>query len=291
MKQKLVKGKNIHGKGAPNLLKEITTSQNIVKYNGHNFIEEEDDIAVESALTIILDGTEFATMVCTPSELKELVVGFLASEGVIRVYQDIQSIHVDEEKGFAYVDLVNKHSIQKDFHSKRFIGSCCGKGRQFYFHNDVKTAKTVMTKLTVTPEQCRELMKQMQESSSHFQQTGGVHNAALCKKDGIVAARTDIGRHNALDKLSGYCIINRIPLKDKIIAFSGRISSEVLLKAAKIGVGIILSKSAPTNLALDLAEELGITAVGFIRGNGFNVYTHQERIQGIEYNRSSSSVL
>ncbi|MBT2698777.1 formate dehydrogenase accessory sulfurtransferase FdhD [Bacillus sp. ISL-40] len=273
------------------MLKEITISQNIVKYNGHNFMEEEDDIAVESALTIILDGTEFATMVCTPSELKELVVGFLASEGVIRVYKDIHSIHIDEEKGFAYVDLVNKHSIQKDFHSKRFIGSCCGKGRQFYFHNDVKTAKTVMTELTVTPEQCRELMIQMQESSSHFQQTGGVHNAALCTKDGIVVARTDIGRHNALDKLFGYCIINRIPLKDKIIAFSGRISSEVLLKAAKIGVGIILSKSAPTNLALDLAEELGITAVGFIRGNGFNVYTHQERIQGIEYNRPSSSVL
>ena len=264
------------------MFKEITTSQNIVKYNGHNFIEEEDDIAVESALTIILDGTEFATMVCTPSELKELVVGFLASEGVIRVYQDIHSFHIDEEKGFAYVDLVNKHSLQKDFHSKRFIGSCCGKGRQFYFHNDVKTAKTVMTRMTVTPEQCRELMKQMQESSSHFQQTGGVHNAALCTKEGIVAARTDIGRHNALDKLFGYCLINRIPLKDKIIAFSGRISSEVLLKAAKIGVGIILSKSAPTNLALDLAEELGITAVGFIRANGFNVYTHQERIQGIE---------
>ena len=69
-------------------------------------------------------------------------------------------------------------------------------------------------------------------------------------------------------------------MKDKIIVFSGRISSEVLLKAAKIGVGIVLSKSAPTNLALDLAEELGITAVGFIRGQGFNVYTHQERILG-----------
>jgi FdhD protein len=268
------------------LFSEITTSQNIVRYNGQSFFEEEDEIAVETALTIILDGDEFATMVCTPSELHELVVGFLASEGVIRFYQDIESLHIDEEKGFAYVELVNKHSIQKDFHSKRFIGSCCGKGRQFYFHNDMKTAKTVMTKLTITPEQCRDLMKKMQESSSYFQQTGGVHNAALCTSEGIVISRTDIGRHNALDKLFGYCIINRIPLKDKIIAFSGRISSEVLLKAAKIGVGIILSKSAPTNLALDLAEELGITAVGFIRGNGFNVYTHQERIQRNEYGHS-----
>jgi FdhD protein len=270
------------------LIKKITTSQNIVRYNGQSFIEEEDDIAVETALTIILDGNEFATMVCTPSEWTELVVGFLASEGVIRLYQDIESLHIDEETGFAYVELVNKHCIQKDFHSKRLIGSCCGKGRQFYFHNDMKTAKTVMTKVTLTPEQCHSLMRQLQESSMHLDQTGGVHNAALCTSDGIVVSRTDIGRHNALDKLFGYCIINRISIKDKIIAFSGRISSEVLLKAAKIGVGMILSKSAPTNLALNLAEELGITAVGFIRGNGFNVYTHQERIQGFVINPSSS---
>ncbi|ULT54435.1 formate dehydrogenase accessory sulfurtransferase FdhD [Neobacillus drentensis] len=262
------------------MLNEITTSQHIVKYNGLTFIEEEDNIAVESALTIILDGEEFATMVCTPSKLKELVVGFLASEGVIRVFQDILSIQIDEGKGFAYVELVKKQSNQKNFHSKRFIGSCCGKGRQFYFHNDVMTAKTILTKLTITPEHCHQLMTQLQESSVEFQETGGVHNAALCTKDGIVISRTDIGRHNALDKLFGYCLIHKISLKDKILAFSGRISSEVLLKAAKIGVGIILSKSAPTNLALSLAEDLGITAVGFIRRRGFNVYTHQERIQG-----------
>ncbi|MBO9128564.1 formate dehydrogenase accessory sulfurtransferase FdhD [Bacillus sp. 165] len=263
------------------MIGQVTTSRNIVRYDGQNFIKQEDEMAIEYPLTIMLDGTEFATMVCTPSELEELVVGFLASEGIIRVYEDIQSMHIDEQKGFAYVDLVNKHSMQKDFHSKRFIGSCCGKGRQFYFYNDVKTAKTIMTKLTITPKECQELMKQMQESSSHFQQTGGVHNAALCTTEGIVIARTDIGRHNALDKIFGYCIINRISLKDKIIVFSGRISSEVLLKAAKIGTGIILSKSAPTNLALDMADELGITAVGFIRGNGFNVYTHPQRIAGI----------
>ena len=263
------------------MLNEITTCQHIVKYNGYTFIEQDDDIAVESALTIIIDGEEFATMVCSPSEIQELVVGFLASEGIIRVFQDIQSIQVDEEMGFAYVDLVNKETHLKEIHSKRFIGSCCGKGRQFYFYNDVKTAKTILTKLTITPRQCHVLMKQLQESSAQFQKTGGVHNAALCTTDGIVITRTDIGRHNALDKLFGYCLIHGIPLKDKIIAFSGRISSEVLLKAAKIGVAIILSKSAPTNLALDLAEDLGITAIGFIRGGGFNVYTHQDRILGL----------
>lgn len=271
--------------------KEITTSQNIVRYNGQSFIEEEDDIAVESALTIMVNGEEFATMVCTPSELEELVVGFLASEGMIRAFQDIKALHIDVETGFAYVDLVNPNKVEKDFHSKRFIGSCCGKGRQFYFQNDVKTAKTIMTRFTITPEQCHKLMKEMQDGSSHFQQTGGVHNAALCSSDGVVISRSDIGRHNALDKLFGYCLMHRVPLKDKIIAFSGRISSEVLLKAAKIGVGIILSKSAPTNLAINLADELGITAVGFIRGKGFNVYTHQDRIQGLEYKPVQTSCI
>lgn len=136
-----------------------------------------------------------------------------------------------------------------------------------------------MTQITVTPEKCRDLIKKMQENSLHFHQTGGVHNAALCTKDGINVSKTDIGRHSVLDKLFGYCLINQIPLRDKIIAFSGRISSEVLLKASKMGIGIMLSKSTPTNLALDLANELGITTVGFVRGNGFNVYTHQDRIQ------------
>ncbi|WP_066054398.1 formate dehydrogenase accessory sulfurtransferase FdhD [Robertmurraya korlensis] len=259
---------------------EVTTSRSIMRFDGQDYFEEEDDIAVEFPLTVMLDGQEFATMVCTPADMEELVVGFLASEGVIRRYDEIKSLTIDDSKGFAYVELVTKKVMQNYHHSKRFIGSCCGKGRQFYFYNDMKTAKTVLSKTTITGQDCQKLMKLMQESSSHFQQTGGVHNSALCTKDGIVVARADIGRHNALDKIFGYCLMNRISLKDKIIVFSGRISSEILLKAAKIGVGIVLSKSAPTNLALDLAEELGITAVGFIRGHGFNVYTHQERIIG-----------
>jgi FdhD protein len=89
----------------------------------------------------------------------------------------------------------------------------------------------------------------------------------------------DIGRHNALDKIYGYCLKNNISIGNKVIVFSGRISSEILLKVAKIGCEVVLSKSAPTELALELAEELGITTVGFIRNNSFNIYTCPERIQ------------
>ncbi|WP_077622675.1 formate dehydrogenase accessory sulfurtransferase FdhD [Sediminibacillus massiliensis] len=259
----------------------VMKNKRIIRYDGKSILEVDDDIANEFPLTIFVNGEEFATMVCTPTYLEELIKGFLASEGIIRFLDEIDSFTIDEDRGFAYVELKNKQSLNTDSHSKRFIGSCCGKSRQFYFQNDAKTAKTIMKKTKISVDQCIDLMKTMQEDSTDFHSTGGLHNAALCTRENLLVSRSDIGRHNALDKVYGYCLDNRIPLADKVIAFSGRISSEVLLKVSKIGAGIILSKSAPTTLALDLAEDLGITTVGFIRGNRLNVYTHPERIEEI----------
>lgn len=257
---------------------ELMINRGIVKYNGESFEEIDDIIATEFPLTIIVDGEEFATMVCTPDHLDELVIGFLASEGLIRVIEDIATLSIDEDRGLAYVELVKKQTVSKDFYSKRFIGSCCGKSRQFYLHNDVKTAKTFMKQIELSVSQCFYLMTKMQEESREFQLTGGLHNASLCTKDQVLLSRSDIGRHNALDKIYGYCLKNKISLSEKMIAFSGRISSEVLLKVSKIGVGIVLSKSAPTTLAINLANDLGITAIGFVRGQSLNVYSHPERI-------------
>lgn len=257
----------------------ITIRRTALRYNGGSFSEQEDVIAVEYPLTVKLNGEEFATMVCTPDRLEDLVIGFLASEGIIRAAEEVESLSVDVSKGFAYAELKNKRPVHKDTVSKRFIGSCCGKSRQFYFYNDMKTAKTVTSRLQISPEQCFGLMASLQSDSTEFQSTGGLHNAALCTPDGIVHFTTDIGRHNALDKIYGHMLLNRIPAHDKLIAFSGRISSEVLLKIAKIGCGILLSKSAPTDLALNLADDLGITAIGFIRNKQMNVYTHPHRIR------------
>ncbi|WP_440706030.1 formate dehydrogenase accessory sulfurtransferase FdhD [Heyndrickxia oleronia] len=259
-------------------MKNIITHTKTLKYSDGTLTNIQDDIAIEFPLTIIIDGEEFATMVCSPTHLEDLVIGFLAAEGLIRLSSDIEHISIDESLGFAYINLKNKQSINKDFYSKRFIGSCCGKSRQFYFHNDARTAKTIQRTTTLTIDQCFHLMKLMQEQSTDFKQTGGVHNAALCTSDELIISRTDIGRHNALDKIYGYCLQKKMPRTDKVLAFSGRLSSEVLLKVAKIGIGIILSKSAPTTLGIDLANDLGITMVGFIRQNQLNVYSHPERI-------------
>lgn len=262
--------------------KTIQRGWEIVRFDGDTPSVKEEVIVTESPITIILNGKEFATILCSTSDLEDLIVGFLASEGMILFYSEITSLTIDETKGFAYVEIKNRNEMMKNLHSKRFIGSCCGKSRQFYFQSDVKTAKTVTSNLQITPKQCYKLMDQLQEKSMQFKETGGVHNVALGTVDEMITHRTDIGRHNALDKIYGYILRNRVPLKDKVIIFSGRISSEVLLKVSKIGVGIIISKSAPTELGLQLAEDLGIAAIGFVREQKMNVYTHPERILEME---------
>ncbi|WP_411843226.1 formate dehydrogenase accessory sulfurtransferase FdhD [Salinicoccus sp. HZC-1] len=257
---------------------KITSDRKITRYNNGTFEETIDTVAEEFPLTIYINDIEFATLVCSPDHLEELVMGFLASEGAIRKFSDIKSMNLDDHGGFCHIELNKDIPTDHFTYSKRILGSCCGKSRQFYFQSDVDTAKVSMSKTTITPGQCTVLMKEMQDTSTIFKETGGIHNASLGTPEKMVVHRGDIGRHNALDKLYGYCIENRIPVRDKVLVFSGRISSEVLTKAAKIGVGIVLSKSAPTDLAIKLAEDLNITAIGFIRGESFNIYTHPWRV-------------
>lgn len=266
--------------GTGTMDQQMQVTNQVLRYENGVIQIVEDVIVTEYPVTIILNDQEFATLVCSPEDIEELVVGFLASEGIINRYEDIKELDVVETTGKAIVKTYRVNKLNEMFHSKRYVTSCCGKSRQsFYFYNDARTVKPIETKKKVLSiDDCFRLMEMMQESSTIFQETGGVHNAALCDDNGIVVARTDIGRHNALDKIYGYCLKNSITLEDKVIVFSGRISSEVLLKVAKIKCGVVLSKSAPTELALRLAQELGITAVGFIRKKALNIYTNPERI-------------
>ncbi|MEK4714758.1 MULTISPECIES: formate dehydrogenase accessory sulfurtransferase FdhD [Sporosarcina] len=259
---------------------EQDKKRTVFRYSNGYFSKKEDQIVVEHPVTIKINDQEFATIVCSPEYIEDMAVGFLASEGVIPKYEDIKDISLQEELGIVHIKTDKMYPFYEKLLNKRYITSCCGMSRQgFVFANDALTVKRMTgTHVTLTPEDCFFLMEQMDQSADMFHKTGGVHNAALCDPTGIVLSRMDIGRHNALDKIYGHCLRNTISVKDKIIVFSGRISSEILLKVAKIGCEIVLSKSAPTELALTLAEELGITTVGFIRQNSFNLYTHPDRI-------------
>ena len=261
-------------------MQPIEVKRKTLRFKNGSAEHTEDSIVTEYPVTIKLNGQEFVTMICTPEHIEDMVIGFLASEGVIRKYEDIEDFWVQENEGYVHIKTTKNNPFSLDFRSKRYVTSCCGISRQsFVFVNDALTAKKMEgIPVKISIENTFKLMDMMHNSATLFQKTGGVHNAALCNDDGIILNRMDIGRHNALDKIYGYCLRNNVSISDKIIAFSGRISSEILLKVAKIGCSIVLSKSAPTELALQLAENLGITTIGFIRNHSMNVYTHPERI-------------
>lgn len=259
---------------------DVSSNQSIIRYENGQLFETEDFYVTEFPLTIMVNGEEFATIICSPTNMEELVLGFLASEGAILKRDELKSIQIDDSKGFAHVELTKSLGDRFEYSTKRMIASCCGKSREFYFHNDAAIAKTSISKIELHPQQILRMMTQLQSASVIFKQTGGLHNAAISDGNTFFEHRQDIGRHNALDKLYGYCIQRHISVRDKVLIFSGRISSEILIKAAKIGVGVILSKSAPTTLAVQLAKDLNITAIGFIRDGNFNIYSHPERIKG-----------
>ena len=123
-----------------------------------------------------------------------------------------------------------------------------------------------------------QIINLLEERSSTFRLTGGVHSAALADQNGIICMYEDIGRHNAVDKVLGYAFLNEINTEDKCLLLSGRVASEILIKAARAHIPVVLSRTAPTGLTIDLAEELNITVVGFARGDRFSVYSHPERV-------------
>ena len=219
-------------------MKPIQVEREIFRYEQGAFKHIEDSIVTEFPVTIKMNGQEFVTMVSTPEYIEDMVIGFLASEGIIRKYEDIDDIWVQEKEGFVHVTTTKVNPYYEQMQNKRYITSCCGMSRQgFVFANDALSAKKMNgVHVQVAAEDCFRLMKEMQQSAETFHHTGGVHNASLCNVNGIILSRMDIGRHNALDKIYGYCLKNNISIRDKIIVFSGRISSEILLKVAKLVV-------------------------------------------------------
>jgi len=238
----------------------------------------EDSVVRELPLTIFFNGSELVTMLCSPARLKELAAGFLFSEGFIEGREDIKSIIVDDKRGLARVESSRESKMADEGVFRRFITSGCGRGASFYSAADIDQNSRVESDVTISAASIHELMKNFQQRSEVFRATGGVHSAGLVRGGRVAAFAEDIGRHNAVDKIFGSCLLEGIDTKDGAIITSGRISSEILLKVAKRGIPILISKSAPTNLGVKLADDLGVTLVGFVRGRRMNVYTHSRRI-------------
>jgi FdhD protein len=240
-------------------------------------IDSEDVVTKEMPLTIILINTELVTLLCSPIDIKYIVIGFLTSEGLLKSKSEIKKIFVDDKRGVVRVDTVEEKSDASQQIFKRMITSGCGRGASFYSSADVGEHK-VESPTTILSQNVFTLVQEFQHHSLIYRTTGGVHSAALCDTQNILIFNEDIGRHNAIDKIIGECVLNDVPTDGRIIITSGRISSEILLKVTKRNIAILISKGAPTNLGVKLANDLGVTLIGFVRGQRMNVYTHGWRV-------------
>lgn len=233
---------------------ETVKKVKILKITDRSVEEKLDTIAVEKPLNIFVNFEFYAALMCTPTELMELAAGFLFSEGVISSSGDIESI---EEKYGDSVHVVLNHELRKD--SKRHF-------------------KLAENAAEFTAESILRNMGQFVNMSEVFRETGGVHSCAICGGGGIEIFSEDIGRRNALDKVIGKALLKGIDMKKKFILTSGRLFSDIVVKAAAAGVPMLVSHSAPTDLALETAEAANITLLGFVRGNRMNVYCGSQRI-------------
>ncbi len=237
----------------------------------------EDEVARELPVTIILNDQELVTMLCSPKELEYLVVGFLYSEGFLKSKDEIKKIVVDDERGVVRLETVEDKELTQDALFKRIISSGCGRGASFYSAADAASQK-VESSMEISTDEVFALVNEFQHGSQLYLATHGVHSAALCDRKSILVFSEDIGRHNAIDKIFGKCLLEDIPTDDRLIITSGRMSSEILHKVAKRGTPIIISISAPTNLGVRIADNLGITLIGSVRGKRMNVFTNDWRV-------------
>jgi FdhD protein len=240
----------------------------------------DDRVVIEAPVTIYLNGKELVTLLCTPEKIDCLALGFLRSEGLLATIDDLSSLRIREEEGLVEVELKNKSDITEKLYGKRTVTSGCGKGTVFFNVLDSLRSKPLTGKMQVSSNTIHCLMNDLQHKADLFKTTGGVHSAALADSEKIIFFYEDIGRHNAIDKIIGECLINSISTDDKIIVSSGRLSSEILLKAAKLKIQMLVSRAAPTSLSIELAETLNITVIGFVRGKRMNIYSHAWRVIG-----------
>jgi FdhD protein len=229
-------------------------------------------VVQERSLSLYVNGQELVTLLCTPSKLEALVAGFLSFEGIIRGLEDIQSLTILDEDGYADVRLTSDFVPPR----RRVHTSGCGGGITFSLETHGSTA--LEDNSSVDPTSLFPLIRELYLEAHSYRESRGIHAAALAEDGKLLIVTEDVGRHNAIDKVCGEAILRGIPTIGKILLATGRISSEMLRKAAHMGTPIVVSRTSATTLSVDLAKRLGLTLIGYVRGDSFYVYSHPERL-------------
>lgn len=231
----------------------------------------------ETPVTIYMNDVEVSTVQATPEDLEEMAAGFLVAEGLLHDRDALLSVIADYKRGMVYVS--SGESVPDDMvYKTRYVTSGCGKGVTFSSVGHARDLEPVTSTMSVSSTTLYDLVGQMARGAVRYRDTGGMHACALAHGESLVLLREDVGRHNALDKLLGRAWLDRVTTTDAVLVTSGRISYEMAVKAAKSRVPIVVSRTAVTDLAVEIAAELGITLVGYARGGRLVVYTHPQRV-------------
>jgi FdhD protein len=231
----------------------------------------------ERPVTVFMNDVEVATTQATPTDLEELGVGFLLSEGLITDRSALRSVDADRKRGLVYVET-DEYVPDELVYKTRYITSGCGKGITFSSVGHARDLEKVTSNIRADADVLHTMMRDMSGQASAYRDTGGMHACGLGRLGKVLLVREDVGRHNAVDKLLGRAWLDRISTTDAIVLTTGRVSYEMAVKAAKSRVPIVVSRSAVTDLAAEIGEELGITLAGYCRGGGIVLYTHAERV-------------
>jgi len=233
-------------------------------------------VPVEEAVALHVNGQPLVVLMCTPTQLEELALGFLFGAGLIAGRDDVDEVQVlDLPDGRRWLDVWLRREIEPS--GLRTITSGCSGG--IAFEDAGAAPRRIESPLRVAPQEVTRLMDGFLQATALYRRAGGVHGAALAQGERLLCVAEDIGRHNALDKVAGFCLRQGLPMQGGILFTTGRISSEMVGKAARMGVPVVVSRTAPTSLAIGRAQAWGVTLIGYTRRRSFRVYTGAERVE------------
>lgn len=232
------------------------------------------EVITETLVSLYVNGAEMVTFACTPTLQRELALGFLLNEGIIESLAEVGAAYLCAAG--ACVDVWLHHAARAP--GRHVLTSGCAGGITF----DLQRAlPPIESQITISIETAIAHLRTLQKAAPLHRLTGGTHTSGLFKNGQLVALAEDIGRHNTLDKLRGDCAQRGLETQDSVLVTTGRISGEMLNKAARMGCPVIVSRTTPTSLAIHMAQAWNITLIGYVRGNRATVYTGAQRIAAV----------
>jgi FdhD protein len=246
----------------------------ILFYRNGVIQSEEAEVVREFPVVLTVNGRELATLIASPHDLLFLVAGFLRLQGFVREIADLEMMGVCDDFGVANVQIRGELPQRL----RPTLTSGCGTGITFALAGNESGQAPAVPAAVYTSAAVLALMADLARKAENYRNHGGIHSAAVGDEGGMILYAEDLGRHNTLDRIAGEALLKGIDLSGKALVTSGRVSTEMVAKAIQLGISLIASRTSPTDMAVRMCDEAGITLIGYLRSSKFNIYSHPEKL-------------